>query len=113
MGTYIAVQSQLTNLSEREVLVRPHFGHIEDVPLVALGLFRLHHLHEDFVDGVVSAVDGLVHVLDEVVRVLAGQLGGLLSGEVLDANGGFDVEFDVFERAILDQVRTIYGARYR
>jgi hypothetical protein len=100
-ATYIAVQREPSDLSQRKVRVRPHLGHVEDVPFVVLGLFGIHDLDEHVPHRVIAALNGLVHVLHQVVGVFARQLGGLFSGEVLDADGGLDVEFDVFEGAIL------------
>lgn len=81
--------------------MRPHLGHVKDVPAVRLGVGRVHDLHKDVPLGVVAAVDGGVEVVDEVVWVLAGQPGGRLAVEVGDAQLALDVDLYVFEGAVL------------
>lgn len=81
--------------------MRPHLGHIKDVPLVGFGVLGIHDLDVDVPDGIVLGLDGLVQVLQEEVWVLSGDPGGFLLREVLDSLLGLDVHFDVFERAIL------------
>lgn len=81
--------------------MRPDLGHVENVPLVRLGLLGVHDLHEDVPLGEVALLDGLEEVLGEEVRVLARNLGGGCGGEVLDTILGLEVELDVLEAAVL------------
>lgn len=102
MKTYVAVHSQTTNLLEREILMRPDLGHIEDIYFVSLGLFGAHQLDVDIPNRIIASLDGLKHVLDHIVRVLSGNLGSFFAGEILYSLLRFDVDFGIFERAILD-----------
>jgi hypothetical protein len=99
--TYVAVHRQATNLAQGIVLVRPHLGHVENVPLVRLRLLGVHDLDEDVPLGVVALLDSLEEILGEEVRVLTRNLGGGLGVEVLDAFLGLEVELDVLEATIL------------
>lgn len=99
--THIPVQGQPANLAKSIILVRPHLGHIKDVPLVGFGVLWIHGLDVNAPDGIVLSLDGLVQVLQEEVWILSGDSGGFLLREILDALLGLDVHFDVFERAIL------------
>ena len=101
MRTYVAVHGKTTNLLQREVLVRPNLGHVKDVPLVLLGLFGAHQLDIDVPDGIVTPLDSLEHVADHKVGVLSGDLGSFFGREVLNSLLRFDVDFGIFERAIL------------
>lgn len=101
MRTYVAVHGKSTDLLQREVLVRPNLSHVKDVPLVLLSLFGVHQLDIDVPDGIVTPLDSLEHVADHKVRVLSGDLGSFLGREVLNPLLRFDVDFGVFERAIL------------
>lgn len=102
MKTHIAVHSKTTNLLQRKILVRPDFGHIKDIPFVFLGLFGAHQLNVDIPSRIVASLDGLKHVLDHVVGILSGDLSSLLAAEILYSLLRFDVDFGVFERAILN-----------
>lgn len=81
--------------------MRPHLGHVEDIPLVGLGLLGVHHLHVDVPHGVVAPFDVRIKIVDQVVRVLTRQLLGGLAVEILDTDLRLDVDLDIFERAIL------------
>jgi hypothetical protein len=95
------VYSETTNLLQREILVRPNLGYIEDICFVFLGLFGAHQLDVDILNRIVASLDGLNHVLDHIVRVLSGDLGSFFAGEILYSLLRFDVDFGIFERAIL------------
>lgn len=79
----------------------PHLGHIEDVPLVALGFRGIHDLNKDIPRRVVSSVNGLKHVPNHVIGVLAGNLCRLFPSEVLHALTRLHMDLYVFERTIL------------
>lgn len=81
--------------------MRPHLGHVENVPLVRLRLLGVHDLHEDVPLGEVALLNGLEEVLGQEVGVFAGNLCGGLGGEVFDAVLGLEVELDVLEAAVL------------
>lgn len=83
--------------------MRPHLGHIEDIPSVIFSLLRGHNLHVNIPGRIVFPLDGFEEILDQKVGVFSRHADGFFFGEVLDALGGFDVEFDVFEGAILTQ----------
>lgn len=85
--------------------MRPDLGHIKDVPLVCFSILGIHGLDVDVPDRIIFSLDGLVEVLEEEVWVLAGDSGGFLPSEVLNALLSFDVHLDVFERAILSSLR--------
>lgn len=82
--------------------MRPHLGHIEDIPPVVLSLLRRHDLHVNIPGRIVLPLDGFEKILDEEVGVFTSQADGFFFGQVFDALGGLDVEFDVFEGAILN-----------
>lgn len=98
---YITVHRQLPNLPQRKVLMRPHFGHVKDIPLVILSLVWLHHLHVDVVNGIIPLLDGVEQILHQVIWILAGKLLGVLPGEILDSQLRLDVYFDVSEGSVL------------
>ena len=79
----------------------PHFGHVEDVPLVGLGLAGVHHLHVDIPDGVVALFNSLEEVLDEEIRFLPGQLHGCFTIKIPDSNLRLDVNLDILETTVL------------
>lgn len=83
--------------------MRPHLGHIEDIPSVIFSLLGRHDLHVNIPSRIIFPLDGFEEILDEKVGILSGHTDGFFFGEVLDALGCFDVEFDVFEGAILMQ----------
>jgi hypothetical protein len=82
----------------------PDFGHVKDIPPIRLSLGRVHDLNKDIPLGIVSSLDSLEHVPDHVIWVFTRNSSSLLCGEVLDALLGLDVNFDVLERAILEEV---------
>lgn len=81
--------------------MRPHFSHVEDIPLVGFGILGIHDLHADVPGGILISFNGLVHVLDEIVGVAAVDLLGLFTGKVLNPLLALQVEFDIFEGSIL------------
>lgn len=103
-GTYVAVHGKTTDVLQRKVLVRPNLSHVKDVPLVLLGLFGAHQLDIDIAYGVFTLLDSLEHVANHKVRVLSGDPGSFLGGEVLDPLLRFDVDFGIFKRAILSMI---------
>ena len=100
-ATYIPVHRQASNLSEREICVRPDLGHVEDVPPIFFGLGRLHDLHVNVPDRVVAFLNCLEKILDVMVRILSGYLGSFFSGHVLHSDRRLDVEFHIFVGSIL------------
>lgn len=84
--------------------MRPDLGHIEDIPLIRLCVLGVHDLHIDVPGRIVAFLDGIEQVLDQAIGVFARNLHGFLSGHVLHAQLRFDVDFDVFEGAILSRV---------
>lgn len=83
--------------------MRPHLGHIEDIPSVVFSLLGRHDLHVNIPGRIVFPLDGFKEILNEKVGIFSGHADRLFFGEVLDALSGFDMEFDVFEGAILMQ----------
>lgn len=81
--------------------MRPHFGHVENVPLVGLSLLGIHDLHEHVPLGEVALLDSLEEVLGEEVGVFARNLSSGSSGKVFDAILCLEVELDVLEAAVL------------
>lgn len=97
MPTHVTIQGELADLSQWEVLVRPDFGHVEDVPPVLFRLGRIHDLNVDIPLGIVSSINSLEHISDHVVWVFACNSSGLLGSEILDSLLSLDVKFDVLE----------------
>lgn len=81
--------------------MRPHLGHVKDVPLVCLRILGIHNLDKDIPLGVVALLNSLKEVLGEEIGVFAGHLGGGLGVEVLGAPLGLEVELDILEAAVL------------
>lgn len=82
--------------------MRPDLGYVKDVPLELFCLLGTHQLNVDIPNWIFASLNGLKHVLDHVVWILSGNPGSFLTGEILDALLRFDVDFGVFERAILN-----------
>ncbi|EZG04694.1 hypothetical protein H106_05582 [Trichophyton rubrum CBS 735.88] len=99
--THIAVQGELSELPQGEVLMRPDLGHIKDVPAVILCLRGLHYLCEDSPCRVLSSLNGIEHVLDQEIWILASHRFSLLSREVTHPLICLYVELDVSKASIL------------
>jgi hypothetical protein len=67
--------------------MRPHFGHIKDVPAVLLGLFRSHNLNVHVPFRIISLLDGFEKILDMIIGVFSGDTERLLCREILDPQG--------------------------
>ena len=67
----VLIESELTDLAERELLLWPNVSQVEDVDLLLLpeflGLLRCHGLNLDTPLGELATLDGLVQVLLRVV----------------------------------------------
>lgn len=96
----VLVEGQLAEPAERHLALRPDLGQVKDVPLELLGFLWLEDLHVDGPAGVLAALNGLEQVLGVPVGVLAGHLGRLLVGEVLDALVRLEVDLDVDKGAV-------------
>jgi len=99
--TNIAIHGQSADLPKWVVLVRPDFGHIKNIPLVVFSILGIHDLNIDTPNRIVPAFDCVEQILQEKVWILSGHLLSFLAGEVLDTLLGFDMNLNVFERAIL------------
>ena len=93
----VLVQCPLSDLAERELLLWPNLGQVEDVEAELLGFLGRHNLDVDGPGWVVTLLDGLKEVLGVVVWVLRRQLAGLLIVEGLDTLVGAEVDLDVVE----------------
>ena len=60
-----------------------------------------YHRRIDIPNRVIAPLNGLKHVLDHIVRVLSSNSGGLFTAKILYALSRFNVNFRIFERAIL------------
>ncbi len=90
----VAVELQLADLDRRVVRVRPHLGEVERVEAVGRRVRRGHDLDLHRPGGEVAALDRLAQIALVAVGVLAGELVGLVLGEVLDALVGLEVVLD-------------------
>ena len=81
--------------------MRPHLGHVENVPTVLFRFARVHDLDVDVPLRKISSSNSIEHVLDQMVGVLAGDSLSCLAVKVFHANGCLDVDLDILERAIL------------
>ena len=99
--SWVLVQNQLTDTTQREVLVWPDLGQIEDGEWQLLGLLLSHGLDVDSPGWVVTSLDGLEKILTTVGWVLTTDLDGLLSGEVLDTLVTLDVDLNVVPVTLL------------
>ena len=99
--TYVAIQSQASNLAQGKVFVRPHFRHVENIDLVCLRFIRVHYLHEHIPHREVSFLNRLVKVVHQEIRIFAGYFDGGFTVEILDSYLRFDVNLDILETPIL------------
>ncbi len=74
--------------------MRPHLGEVERVEAVRRRLGRRHDLDLHGPGRELTPLDGLAQIALVAVRVLAGELVGLVLGEVLDALVGLEVVLD-------------------
>ena len=81
----VAVERHRADLDQRVVGVRPDLGEVERVDPVGLGVLVGHDLDRQRPRREVAAPDALVEVATVEVGVLAGDPGGVLVGEPLDA----------------------------
>lgn len=81
--------------------MRPNLSHVEDILFVPLGLFGTHQLDVDVPDRIFAPINSLKHITDHKIRIFPGDSGGVLRGEVLNPLLRFDVDFGIFERAVL------------
>ena len=92
----VLVQDEFANLAERELVVGPDVGEIEDVDLVVLpelfGLLGRHGLYFERPLGAISLVDRVVEVLG---RVVGSVVGAVLLGDETSALLGDHVELAV------------------
>lgn len=77
--------------------MRPDFGHVEDIPPIFLGLGRIHDLDIDIPYRVVAFLNCFEEILDQKIGILAANRGRFLSGHVLHADRGPDMDLDVFK----------------
>jgi hypothetical protein len=70
----VLIEEELSNLTERELVLRPNVGHIEHINLLLFpyffSLFRCHGLEHNVPTREVTLLDGLVKVLGGVVRTI-------------------------------------------
>lgn len=81
----------------------PNLGHVENVPLVVLGLFRSHDLNEYIPLRIITLLDRFEEVFNKVVWVLAGHFRCGFAIYVSDSELAFDVHLDVSKRTVLTQ----------
>jgi len=97
----VLVEDEFADGSERELLVRPDFGEIENVVAEFLGLLRGHGLDVDSPRGEVARLDGVEESLSGIVGVLTSQLGSRLVVESLESTISADVDLGVDEGAVV------------
>lgn len=91
----------LSILSKWEVLVRPDFVHVKNIPLVVLYLFRAHELDINVPNRVIFIFNYVKQILEQVVGSFSNNPRSFLSGKILNSLLSFDVDLDVFEIAML------------
>ena len=96
----VLVEGVLAEGAERDVLLGPDLGQVEDVPAELLGLLGRQDLHVDGPAWVFTLLDRLEEVLGVPVWVLAGELAGLFVVEGLAALVGLEVDLHVVEATI-------------
>lgn len=74
----VFIEEELSNLAQRELLLRPDVGQVEDVDLLLLpellGLLRGHGLEADVPAGVVTSLNRIEQILLGVVRAVVGRV---------------------------------------
>lgn len=81
----IPVKSNGTNLLERVITMRPHFGNIENVEPVLISISNRHDLYVPRPAREVSFSNFTIKIMSGPLRVLLTLLGSLFSSEVLDS----------------------------
>jgi hypothetical protein len=56
---WVSVQFQDTNFDQRVLAMGPHFGNVEDIPLVILSILFGHHLNTEFPLWIIFSLDGI------------------------------------------------------
>ena len=97
----VFVQNNLAHFSQREFLVRPNLGQIQDIVPEFLRLLWGHGLNVDCPRRIIALLDGLEQILNAVIRVGARKFASLRSIESLEALVGTDVQLSVDIFAIL------------
>jgi len=97
----VFVEGELSDGSERELLLRPGLGQVEDVVTELLGLLGSHDLDVEGPRRELSLLDRFEEILVREVGVLSGHLSSFLVREGLDTLVGLVVELDVDERTVL------------
>lgn len=96
----ILVEGKLADGPQRNLLLRPDLGQVEDVPAELLGLLGGQDLDIDGPAGIVALLDGLEEVLGVPVGVLGSQLAGLLIRERLVSLVRLEVDLGVHKGAV-------------
>lgn len=97
----VFVQSEFSDGTEGEFLLRPGLGQIEDVVTELLSLLGSHDLDVESPRRVFSSLDRLEQILVREVGVLSCHLSSFLVCESLDTLVGLVVELNVDERSVL------------
>jgi hypothetical protein len=108
---HVLVQEELADLAERELLLGPNVGQVEDVDALLfpelLGLLGGHGLPADVPTRVILALNGIVKVL---LRVVGAVVGGILLGDEGSALLALHVHLAVNPVAILvDKLQCVAG----
>jgi len=97
----IFIESELSDRSKRELLLRPGLGQIENVVTELLGLFRSHDLNVESPRREFLTFNRFEQVTSRVIGSGSSGLSSLLIGESLDTLVRLVVELNVNERSIL------------
>jgi len=96
----VFVERQLSEAAEREFLLRPCFGEVEDTVLEFLGLLGRHDLYVDGPRGKLLALNGVKEVFGCMIWVRRGECGRLFVVKCLRALVSLEVNLYIAEGAI-------------
>lgn len=104
---HVLVESQLAELSERYLALRPDLSQVEDVPLELLSLLRRQGLYVDSPARVLAPLDSLEQILGSKVGVVRSHLSSLRVVERLVSLVRLQVDLDIDERTV--RLRELVG----
>lgn len=90
----VSVENELANGHQRIVSMRPHLGHIENVPSVLVAIVDGHNLHVQRPRSATTLSDVLEEIFSSVVRVGGLQSISFTCSEVLDSLVGLEVQLN-------------------
>ncbi len=98
------IEREFSKRSQREVLMWPNLGHVENIPPVLFCLLGAHDLNISSPAWEVSLLDVFKKVLYVVIGIFTCNLRSFGVCEVLDSLVRFKMDLDIVERSILNLI---------